>query len=150
MEFDWLKYRKVTVVKIIFTVILTVLPILLVLSLIPLYAKTFGEELHTKVIGVILLIVIETELVFRLSCYIRIETSEKYAERYYIKTHDERIQFIEMHSSALALKLSMYVVGICDVIAGCFDSKTFFTLLLVFVGQVVLYFIAHQYYKYKN
>ena len=80
----------------------------------------------------------------------RVETSEDYAKKYYIKTHDERLQHIMTEANAVAMKLSLYILGICTSIGGCFDAKVFLALLLTFFGELFIYLGSYLYYKHKN
>ncbi len=162
MEFDVIKYRKVTLVKMIITIVMIIIPILLAGIIIPYYINVFSQleeqinRLNETVDRVaqgsalILVFLIEGILIWKLACYARVETSEDYAKKYYIKTHDERLQHIMTEANAVAMKLSLYILGICTSIGGCFDAKVFLALLLTFFGELFIYLGSYLYYKHKN
>lgn len=162
MEFDVIKYRKVTLVKMIITIVMIIIPILLAGIIIPYYINVFSQleeqinRLNETVdrvaqgAAMILIFLIEGILIYKLACYVRVETSEDYAKKYYIKTHDERLQHIMTEANAVAMKLSLYILGICTSIGGCFDAKVFLALLLTFFGELFIYLGSYLYYKHKN
>ncbi len=161
MEFDWNKYRKITIKKIVLLIIMMVLPIIIAFSLIPQYVQTFsavhtigGQNLSSTQVGTFcafaLAIFIEIILGYRLSCFIRIETSETYAEKYYIRTHDERNQYIDHMASSATMKLSLYILGVVTAIAGCFDQVVFYTLIAAFFSMILISLGTFLYYKHKN
>jgi len=162
MEFDIIKYRKLTVVKIIITTLMIAIPILIAAAIIPYYINVFLQaqdsipidtqqaEFAGKYSALLLIIFIEVICVYKLSCFIRVETNEEYARKYYIKTHDEREQYISREANALAMKFSLYVVGVCAAIAGCFDIKVFIALISVFFAEIAIYICSYLYFRYKN
>ncbi|MCR5787147.1 MAG: hypothetical protein K6G28_05545 [Acholeplasmatales bacterium] len=160
MEFDWNKYRKKIVKRLVVVVIMMILPIIIAASLIPQYQNTFSEvhtingDIDAQKVGTycafILVVFIEIILGYRLSCYIRIESSEVYAEKYYIRTHDERNQYIEHMSSATTMKVSLYVLGVVAAVAGCFDQVVFYTLIAAFFVMILISIATFMYYKHKN
>ena len=162
MEFDVIKYRKVTLIKMIITIVMIIIPILLAGIIIPYYINVFSQleeqinRLNETVdrvaqgAAMILIFLIEGILISKLACYARVETSEDYAKKYYIKTHDERLQHIMTEANAVAMKFSLYILGICTSISGCFDAKIFLALLLTFFGELFIYLGSYLYYKHKN
>lgn len=162
MEFDLIKYRKVTLIKLIMTVVMIIVPIILAGIIIPYYINVFSqlEEQLNKIneqvdrvaqaSALVLVFLIEGILACKLVCYIRVETSEEFAKKYFIKTHDERLEHIMTQANAVAMKLSLYILGICTSIGGCFDAKVFLALLLTFFGELFIYLGCYLYYKHKN
>ncbi len=159
MEFDIIKYRKATIIKIVFVTIMIALPLILASVLIPHYAETFSRDktnpaidsnFASQVCAFFLLIFIESICAYKLSCFARVVSSEDFAKKYYIKTHDEREQYITREANATAMRLSLYVLGICACISGIYDMKVFIALLTAFVTEVLIYILSYIYYKYKN
>ena len=142
MEFDITKYRKSTIIKIVIVIAMIVIPILLAMVLIPQYANTFNREktnqnidanFASQVCAFILLLFIESICIYKLSCFIRVETNEEFAKKYYIKTHDEREQYIAREANALAMRLNLYILGICAAISGLYDMKVFIALIDIII-----------------
>ena len=159
MEFDITKYRKSTIIKIVIVIAMIVIPILLAMVLIPQYANTFNREKTNKnidanfasqVCAFILLLFIESICIYKLSCFIRVETNEEFAKKYYIKTHDEREQYIAREANALAMRLNLYILGICAAISGLYDMKVFIALISTFVVEILIFVFTYIYFKYKN
>ena len=151
MEFDYTKYKKQTIFKIVCICIAIALPIIAELALIPEYTRTFNDDVEAaRICAGILVVFVEIICVWKLSCYVRIMTSEKWAEKFYIKTHDERLTLIDRKANTLSMLVSLYVIGFSAAIAGCFDSKTFFTLLAVFFGILIIYGLSYLYFSKKN
>ena len=159
MEFDITKYRKSTIIKIVIVIAMIVIPILLAMVLIPQYANTFNREktnqnidanFASQVCAFILLLFIESICIYKLSCFIRVETNEEFAKKYYIKTHDEREQYIAREANALAMRLNLYILGICAAISGLYDMKVFMALISTFVVEILIFVFTYIYFKYKN
>jgi hypothetical protein len=159
MEFDITKYRKSTIIKIVIVIAMIVIPILLAMVLIPQYANTFNREktnqnidanFASQVCAFILLLFIESICIYKLSCFIRVETNEEFAKKYYIKTHDEREQYIAREANALAMRLNLYILGICAAISGLYDMKVFIALISTFVVEILIFVFTYIYFKYKN
>jgi hypothetical protein len=161
MEFDLIKYRKSTLVKIIVTCVMIVIPLILAGIIIPYYINVFSQleeqiakinetvERVAQAAALVLVILIESILIVRLVHFCRVETSEDFAQKYYIKTHDERLHHITTKANAVAMKGSLYVLGVCTAIAGCFDAKVFLALLITFFGELIAFIGSYLYYKYK-
>lgn len=151
MDFDYIKYKKQTVIKIVLICIAISLPIIAELALIPEYIKTFdNDEQIARIWACLLVIFVEAICIWKLSCYVRIMTSKTYAEKFFIKHHDERLQLIDRKANTLATLVSLYAIGFSAAIAGCYDSKTFFTLLAVFFGILIIYGLSYLYFSKKN
>ena len=151
MEFDYEKFKKTTSLKLPIITIAIALPIILELGLIPYYIETFNQdENYARACAGVLVIFVELLLIWKLSCYIRILTSKAWAEKFYIKAHDERLTLIDRKANTFTTLATLYIVGTSAAIAGCFDAKVFFTLLATFFGIILIYGISYLYYSKKN
>lgn len=151
MDFDYEKYKKTTMVKLPLVIVAIVIPIILELALIPHYISTFNnDEQHARISAGILVIFVEFICVWKLSTYIRILTSRGWAEKFYIKSHDERLTLIDRKANTFTTLAATYSIGISAAIAGCFDAKVFFTLLAVFFGMLIIYGLSYLYFNKKN
>ena len=147
MEFSYSKYKKQTLVKMILVIIAIVLPIIAELALIPYYIQTFdNNENNAKGCAAILVVFVEVICIGKLISYIHIMTSKEYAEKFYIKGHDERLQLIDRKANTFTTLITLYIVGFAAAIAGCFNSTIFFTLLVVFFGIIIIYSLSYLYF----
>ncbi len=150
MDFDYSKYKKQTVLRIVLICIAIAAPLIAELALIPEYIKTFDNDVYiARILASLLVVFVEIICILKLSCYVRIMTSKNYAEKYYIKNHDERLQLIDKKANTLTTLVSLYIVGFSAAIAGCYDPKVFFTLLAVFFGIILIYVLSYLYYSKK-
>ncbi len=150
MEFDYFKYKKITAIKIVFMAIAIAIPILTELILINQYIKTFGDQNSAKICAGVLVVFIEVVCVYKLTRYIKIVLSKEFAEKYYVKIHDEREVFLSRKANAFSTKFALYIIGFCAAVAGCCDAKIFYTLMAVFFFLIIAYCVSYLYYKKKN
>jgi len=150
VDFDYSKYKKQTVAKIVLICIAIAAPLIAELALIPEYIKTFDNDVYiARILASLLVVFVEIICILKLSCYVRIMTSRSWAEKYYIKNHDERLQLIDKKANTLTTLVSLYIIGFSAAFAGCYDPKVFFTLLAVFFGIVIIYALSYLYYSKK-
>ena len=91
MEFNYQKKRKHTIGKLIVMSLATLLPIIAYFVLGAIY-RFFNspEKIDLVVLRLLVLIIFELAIAFKIVLYIRIIASEEFANKYFIKKNDER------------------------------------------------------------
>ena len=91
MEFNYQKKRKHTIGKLIVMSLATLLPIIAYFVLGAIY-RFFNspEKMDLVVLRLLVLIIFELAIAFKIVLYIRIIASEEFANKYFIKKNDER------------------------------------------------------------
>lgn len=130
MEFNYQKKRKHTIGKLIVMSLATLLPIIAYFVLGAIY-RFFNspEKMDLVVLRLLVLIIFELAIAFKIVLYIRIIASEEFANKYFIKKNDERNIYIRQRTTSFTMKLSLYLMGVGMVVAG-FYSKAIFMLLV--------------------
>ena len=147
-EFSYESYRKRTIIKMLFMIAGFVLPIAVESILVPIY-KNKLTNLGFLIAGLIVLILFEAWVVYKIIVYIRVLSSKEFAEKRYITLYDERNSFIRQKTNSFTLKCVLYGVSLGAVVFGTINQYVFITLLATAIVLLVVYSFTLIYYKNK-
>lgn len=150
MEFNYQKKRKHTIGKLIVMSLATLLPIIAYFVLGAIY-RFFNspEKMDLVVLRLLVLIIFELAIAFKIVLYIRIIASEEFANKYFIKKNDERNIYIRQRTTSFTMKLSLYLMGVGMVVAGFYSKAIFYALGAIIIGEIIIYIFTHLYFSKK-
>lgn len=147
--YDIEKVRKSTKIKLIFMTISLILPIVIYIILDPLMEKYWSVGLDVEIIRIIVLVVAELFIIYKLVFYIRILKSDKYAQFIMTKKNDERLIFIRQKYSTYSLKQFAFLLCIGIIVMGFINEVAFYTLVGTLVVLILVVLVVAIYYKKK-
>ena len=150
MEFNYQKKRKHTIGKLIVMSLATLLPIIAYFVLGAIY-RFFNspEKMDLVVLRLLVLIIFELAIAFKIVLYIRIIASEEFANKYFIKKNDERNIYIRQRTTSFTMKLSLYLMGVGMVVAGFYSEAIFYALGAIIICEIIIYIFTHLYFSKK-
>lgn len=150
MEFNYQKKRKHTIGKLIVMSLATLLPIIAYFVLGAIY-RFFNspEKMDLVVLRLLVLIIFELAIAFKIVLYIRIIASEEFANKYFIKKNDERNIYIRQRTTSFTMKLSLYLMGVGMVVAGFYSKAIFYALGAIIICGIIIYIFTHLYFSKK-
>lgn len=150
MEFNYQKKRKHTIGKLIVMSLATLLPIIAYFVLGAIY-RFFNspEKMDLVVLRLLVLIIFELAIAFKIVLYIRIIASEEFANKYFIKKNDERNIYIRQRTTSFTMKLSLYLMGVGMVVAGFYSKAIFYVLGAIIICEIIIYIFTHLYFSKK-
>ena len=150
MEFNYQKKRKHTIGKLIVMSLATLLPIIAYFVLGAIY-RFFNspEKMDLVVLRLLVLIIFELAIAFKIVLYIRIIASEEFANKYFIKKNDERNIYIRQRTTSFTMKLSLYLMGVGMVVAGFYSKAIFYALGAITICEIIIYIFTHLYFSKK-
>lgn len=150
MEFNYQKKRKHTIGKLIVMSLATLLPIIAYFVLGAIY-RFFNspEKMDLVVLRLLVLIIFELAIAFKIVLYIRIIASEEFANKYFIKKNDERNIYIRQRTTSFTMKLSLYLMGVGMVVAGFYSKEIFYALGAIIICEIIIYIFTHLYFSKK-
>lgn len=150
MEFNYQKKRKHTIGKLIVMSLATLLPIIAYFVLGAIY-RFFNspEKMDLVVLRLLVLIIFELAIAFKIVLYIRIIASEEFANKYFIKKNDERNIYIRQRTTSFTMKLSLYLMGVGMVVAGFYSKPIFYALGAIIICEIIIYIFTHLYFSKK-
>ena len=150
MEFNYQKKRKHTIGKLIVMSLATLLPIIAYFVLGAIY-RFFNspEKMDLVVLRLLVLIIFELAIAFKIVLYIRIIASEEFANKYFIKKNDERNIYIRQRTTSFTMKLSLYLMGVGMVVAGFYSKAIFYALGAIIICETIIYIFTHLYFSKK-
>lgn len=150
MEFNYQKKRKHTIGKLIVMSLATLLPIIAYFVLGAIY-RFFNspEKMDLVVLRLLVLIIFELVIAFKIVLYIRIIASEEFANKYFIKKNDERNIYIRQRTTSFTMKLSLYLMGVGMVVAGFYSKAIFYALGAIIICEIIIYIFTHLYFSKK-
>ncbi len=148
MEFNYQKKRKHTIGKLCVMSASTLLPIAAYFILSIIY-EFFGSDnsLDLEVLRLMVVVVFELIIAFKIVHYIRIIISEDYATDYFIKKYDERNLYIKQRTTSFTLKLTLYIIAVALIVSGFFSKLLFYTLGGLIVVIAIVYFATLTYFS---
>ena len=151
MEFNYQKKRKHTIGKLIVMSLATLLPIIAYFVLGAIY-RFFNspEKMDLVALRLLVLIIFELAIAFKIVLYIRIIASEEFANKYFIKKNDERNIYIRQRTTSFTMKLSLYLMGVGMVVAGFYSKTIFYALGAIIICEIIIYIFTHLYFSKKN
>lgn len=144
------RLRKVTKFKILVSIISAALPLVIV----PVF-EVVSNILHRPIdIDLIafryfLAVVLEAYLIIKLVKYRKILKNDEYANEYLISKNDERNTFIKLTAHASAVRISFMTLMFAMIIAAFINRYIFYTILGVFIVQMVTYYVVKVIYNKK-
>mgnify|MGYP004467542089 CR=1 FL=1 len=143
------RFLKVTKAKLIVMCLATLLPIIVITALPPILSEHFKVYADLMALRYVLFVLVEGVIIKKITNYILILKKEEYANKAYVKLHDERLVFVKMKSCALTIKIILYVLSIITVAFGFIDRNIFYTLLIVIFIIVITLVSTLLYYHRK-
>lgn len=150
MDFNYKRTRKHTIGKLVVMTLATVLPLVIVAILGLVYDFFKGEQaLDLKIFRYVVLIVFESVIIYKIAIYARIISSQSWAEKYYIKKHDERCIYIKQRTSTFTLKLVLYLCALGMIVTGFVNKTLFYCFGGVIVVTLLTLLITYSYFSKK-
>lgn len=107
------------------------------------------EKMDLVVLRLLVLIIFELAIAFKIVLYIRIIASEEFANKYFIKKNDERNIYIRQRTTSFTMKLSLYLMGVGMVVAGFYSKAIFYALGASIICEIIIYIFTHLYFSKK-
>lgn len=144
------KLRKITKKKLIVLCFATLLPIalLIVMEYLDDYAE-MGALKDLLVFRYGICVLIEYYMGSKIAKYINILNNIDYAQNETIRINDERNNFIEQKTYSRLYKISLYALCIGMMATAWFNRYIFYTLIVVFVVEIILYLFIKLFYSRK-
>ncbi|MGM9971260.1 MAG: hypothetical protein ACI35W_02490 [Anaeroplasmataceae bacterium] len=134
--YDLKKIRKSTKIKLVFMILATIFPIVLV-TLLTAIKRDGIDQTVVQVLRYVISFAGEAFILYKMIMYIIILKSDSFAEKFLIKKNDERLIFIRQKYSSFSLKLILFIVLIGIIVSGFLNTTIFYTLLVV-MGVMLL------------
>ncbi len=149
--YDLAKLKKATKIKIVFMSISIAIPLILVAILGPLSTKHFSSwvQIPVKVLDLIIVVVGEAFIIYKVAYYGRILASDEYAKKVLIKKNDERLIFIKQKYSLFTVKMVVFLMLIAIIVSGFINTIVFITLSITLATIGLTWLITIIYYKNK-
>lgn len=141
MEFNYQKKRKHTIGKLCVMSASTLLPIAAYFILSIIY-EFFGSKnkMDLEILRLMVVVIFELIIAFKIVHYIRIIISEDYATDYFIKKYDERNLYIKQRTTSFTLKMTLYIIAVALTVSGFFSKLLFYSLVGLIVVIGIVYF----------
>lgn len=141
MEFNYQKKRKHTIGKLCLMSASTLLPIAAYFILSIIY-EFFGSKnkMDLEILRLMVVVIFELIIAFKIVHYIRIIISEDYATDYFIKKYDERNLYIKQRTTSFTLKMTLYIIAVALIVSGFFSKLLFYSLVGLIVVIGIVYF----------
>lgn len=141
MEFNYQKKRKHTIGKLCVMSASTLLPIAAYFILSIIY-EFFGSKnkMDLEILRLMVVVIFELIIAFKIVHYIRIIISEDYATDYFIKKYDERNLYIKQRTTSFTLKMTLYIIAVALIVSGFFSKLLFYSLVGLIVVIGIVYF----------
>lgn len=150
MDFNYKRTRKHTIGKLVVMSLATLLPLVLVAILGIVYDFFKGEQaLDLKIFRYVVLVVFETVIIYKIAIYIRIIASKAWAEKYFIKKHDERCIYIKQRTSTFTLKMVLYLCALGMVVTGFINKTLFYCFGGVIAVTLLTLLLTYLYFSKK-
>lgn len=144
-----LKYHSK--IKLIIMLLSTALPLIIVLIMSIGNFKLSQYSVFAKApyLPVIICLLFESYLAFKIYTYIRILINDAYARATLIKRNDERNKYIQLKSNALIDKIFVYVMGIVVIFTAFVNHAVFWPCLGIFLIFIGIHIVVNIYYNKK-
>lgn len=150
MDFNYKRTRNHTIGKLVVMSLATLLPLVLVAILGIVYDFFKGEQaLDLKIFRYVVLVVFETVIIYKIAIYIRIIASKTWAEKYFIKKHDERCIYIKQRTSTFTLKMVLYLCALGMVVTGFINKTLFYCFGGVIAVTLLTLLLTYLYFSKK-
>lgn len=146
------KLRKSVKFKVLVSIISAALPLVIV-SILEVLINIFNTPLSVlpdlMAFRYLISVVLEAYLVLKLIKYTKILRNDEYAKNYLLKKSDERNIFIRVQSCMTAIRIAFMTLMFIMIIAAFINRYVFYTILAVFIIQMVTYYIVKYIYTKK-
>ncbi|MDE5566758.1 MAG: hypothetical protein K2H02_00310 [Anaeroplasmataceae bacterium] len=144
------KFRKGIMLRLGVMIASTILPIILLV----LFAQKFFQERFVVYNDLVVLryaifVLLEGYIGTKIYRYIRYLCDIEYADLFYLRKNDERLNFIRLKTNALVIKILIYVCGIALITTGFINAVIFYTILSFLLSILIIYTSVFIFYSKK-
>lgn len=148
---DLLRLKKMSKIKLVFTSIGLIVPLILlvILELFSRDIESFEVLADLVVFRYAIFLMVEVFLIYKIYNYISVLHSDDFANKLLIKKNDERNNYIRMKTNSKVIEIVLYLLCIALISTAFYKREVFYTLLSVFIGIILTFVITHIWYTKK-